>query len=156
MSKISQNVVDLSKAISPAIKIEVADGMATTTVEKDLYLKNLPEGLTKETIEKVQDYNSVYFAATAKAFGEAAIPVLKENKKIDSISADFPMIGKDNWAVNIDRSKEYPNPKGGEPTTTFGAMSFKLETQAARGSRGVIKHIREEMAVAALAALGGK
>ena len=156
MSKISPAITALSSIVAAGIKINVADGIATTVVEKDLYLKNLPPEVTEDQAKALQAYNSEYYAASAKAFGEAAVPVFKANKKIESISADFPLIGKDNWSVGIDRSKQFPNPQGGEPTTQYGAMSFKLETQAARGSRGVIKHVREEISATALALLGGK
>ena len=156
MSKAAQVNVDLTSKIAAGITIKVADNIATTVVDKDLYLNNLPEALTVDHVKALHEYNSEYFAASAKAFGEAALPVLKEHKKVDTITADFALAGKDNWAVGIELSHQYPNPKGGEPTTQFGAMSFKLETQAARGSRGMIKHVREEISTAALAMLGGK
>lgn len=155
MSKITPEVQTLSDKLAKAIKIEVKDGAAKTTVEADQYLANLPEGLTEAQIKLKQNYDGQFFAAASKAFGEAAIPVLKKHKDIDQISAAFPLYGKDAFSVSMDRSKTYPNPAGGEPSTTYGVLSAKLETQAARANRGLIKHIREELSESALKAFGG-
>ena len=156
MSKAAAVNAELYAKAKAGITITVADGIPATIVEKGMFENNLPATVTKEQAKDYEEYRSEYFAATSKAFAETALPVFNEHKKIASISADFPLLGKDNWSVGIDRSKQFPNPQGGEPTTQFGAMSFKLETQAARGSRGVIKHVREEISAAALALLGGK
>ncbi len=156
MSKVSSVNAELKALVTPGINITVADGMAKSVTEKGMFIKNLPSEITEEQALIYEGYRSEYMGATAAATADLSLPIFQEHKNITSIAVDFPLVGKDNWSVGIERSHDYPNPKGGEGTTTLGAMTFKLETHAARGSRGVLKQVREETAAAYLAALGGK
>lgn len=151
IAKISPAVLKLSETIAPAIKI-AKDG--TVEVEKELYLNNLPEGLTKETLEQVQGYNSDFFAATAHAFGHAGIKHMKTHKDAQVLSASFDLVGKDTWSVGIERQKSFPNPADADkPITSYGVVTGKLEVNEARFKVGQLKQVKIELGDAALKAL---
>jgi hypothetical protein len=156
MSKISESVLTLSEKLSKGITIVVDKDGATTTVAPDLYLANLPEGVTEDQIKAVQGYNSDFFAASVKAFGDSSLDALKKHKSLEEVHGAFPLYGKDMFNVNVSRSETSTTPGTGVPVTKYGVVSAKLVTYDARSNRGAIKAIRDELSASALAAFGEK
>lgn len=149
--KINAEVIKLSDLIKPGIKIAKD---ATVEIDPELYTKTLPEGLTKETVEQVNQHNSNFFAATTHAFGHTAVDHMKKHKDVEVLSASFPLLGKDTWNVGIDRKKTFPNPANpDQPIESYGVVSAKLEINEARLKVGQLKQVKLELGEAALKAL---
>lgn len=106
-STIKQDILDLSASLTKVMTIDSKTG--SVTVEPETYVKLLPEGLSKEQVIQVQDYNSRLAAAAAHAVGMLAIPVMKKNKDLDRASMSMGTVGKDTLSVNFDRSRQVPS-----------------------------------------------
>ena len=151
----------MSKSITPEIKelsekiakgVSVKDGKIE--IDANTYVQTLPENLSVEQVKAVADHNSNFFPAATLAVGHAAIEAMKKDKKLDSLSAEVPLIGKDHFDLTIERSRTFPNPQGGEASTTWGNVKASLVTQSARASRGVMNNVRDELSAEALKAFG--
>lgn len=155
MSKVNQDVLDLSAKYRAGITIEVKDGQAVTTVADAMFMSNLTEA--EAAAIKVADHaKSTAFPAFTHAFGQASEEFLKKNKKIEAVSAELKLSGKDTWAVNYKRSEETTNPfdKSAAPVTKYGVVTAKLTTHDARPKIGQLKAVIDEIGVSALAAFG--
>jgi hypothetical protein len=151
---ISASVAALSKVLSE--QIEIKDGVAT--IQKDAYVGSLPENLTKEMIQHVNHYNSDFYPAVTHAFGEKVIAAMKKDKKLDSITLSTPLMGTDKFELKIDRTRTFPNPSktgDGEPVVKYCVITPNLITQGARGNRGEMSIVREELSEMAMKALAG-
>lgn len=153
-SKIPAAITTLAGAIAAGMTVAVDGAVAAVTVAPDLYTKNLPVNVTEEAAKALHEYSSNFYAAAAKATGDVALDTMKKHKKVEEVAAEFPLLGKDVWAVKVERSATNRNPGTGEEVVSYGALSGKLVTQDARGNRGLIKHVREELQASALAAFG--
>ena len=121
MSKVNKDVIELSEKIKAGLSVNVADGVATTTVDDGLFMANLPETVTKELVETYEGYRSTFMPAATRAFGQVALETAEKHKKIDQVSAEFKMHGKDTFGVNFSRSESYRNPADAtaEPITKW-------------------------------------
>lgn len=117
---IKTEVAELAEKLSSTFKIE-KDG--TTVVSGDPYVDNLPEGISKDTVSKVQDYNTAFIAGSALAFGQAAIASMASNKKLDQATGTFTMVGKDIVTHSVQRERSARNPADGETIVKLGAMT---------------------------------
>lgn len=153
-----------NKSISPEIKelsakLDTGVSFNDGKIEFDAnaYLQTLPEGITVDQVKALHDHNATFFPAATLSVGKVAIEAMKKDKKIDSLSVEIPMYGKDHFDLTIERQRTFPNPQDKEKsTTTFGNVKASYTVQAARGSRGAMNSVRDELSAAALAALGGK
>lgn len=149
-TKISAEITALKEQITG--KLSIVDGKFV--IDPNTYVETLPEDISVEMIKKVHDHNSNFFPAVTMAAGELAIASMKKDKKLDSMSLEVPMINKDHFDVTIERSRSFPNPQGGDAITNWGNVKASLVTQSARGSRGVMNHVRDHLAAEALKAFG--
>jgi hypothetical protein len=153
-SKISHVVTDLAKELGKHITYE-DDKMHISAIA---YLETLPEGITKEIIADVHKHNSHFYPAATLAFGHAAEKTLKANKKLDEVTLNVPMYGKDSMDLKYSRSKEMFNPSAAEGSpktfTRYGYVEAKLVVQSARQSLGAMGHVRSELAAEAMKAFG--
>ena len=156
MSKVNADIVSLAAKIKAGIAIEVKDGAAVSTIDEKLFLANIPETLTEDTVKAVKHYESTFYPAATLAFGEAAQEVLQKNKKVESAAGEFKLHGKDTWKVNYARSEVTTNPfnKEAAPVTKYGVVTAKLKTQDARPAIGQLNAVIEEIGASALAAFG--
>ena len=68
-------------AMAATLAEQIEVNATASTIAADAYVKTLPEGITLETVQKIQDHNAVFFPAVTKAFGEKAIDAMKKDKK---------------------------------------------------------------------------
>ena len=131
-------------------QIEIKEGAAT--IAADAYVKSLPDGLTLDTVKKLQEHNAVFYPAVTKAFGESAIEAMKADEKIEVLDLAVPMVGDDAFNVNFKRSYEHMDMATKEMKTSYGGLSASLTVQAARHNRGAMSAIKNDLKAAALAA----
>lgn len=149
-SKISSEVQALATKIKSHIKL---DG-DKVTVPTDLYVTTLPEELSEETVKAVQKHNSFFFPAATLAVGDIAVAAMKKDKKLEAVTGEFKMVGRDHFDVTINRTKETRNPSNGETSTVYGAVSASMTTHSAKVSRGEMSHVKQHLQEAALKAFG--
>jgi hypothetical protein len=137
-------VVELAGKIGKEITLS-NDGVAT--VPDDLYVRNMPEGVTEESVRAHQKYDTQFVAASALAFGEAANKVAKKHKDLAESSLTVKTVGRDNIEVNWQRENTRPNPQvKGETITTFGRTTVAINQFADRGSSGDLSKVRKIIA----------
>ncbi|EKD22716.1 MAG: hypothetical protein ACD_84C00001G0008 [uncultured bacterium] len=154
---IKQHILDLSAEIAKGLKIDPKSDVVT--VEEGLYVKLLPENLTKEQVIAVQEYNTRIAAAALHAVGTMAIPVMKKNADMKNISMSMPTVLKDSISVRIDRSRQVPDRDENNQVVgtkeKFGS-SFVEYCMYGVGSRGQIKAVKTLLSEQAMAAFGTK
>lgn len=151
--ELKPEVIALAAALTNKMSFDKAN--AAVVVEKDAYTSTLPEHLTAEVVKQVSDHNVTFVAAGAKAFGDMAQAAMVEDKKIDRLTATFPMTGKDKTEMSYDRTVTTPNlAVPGESITKFGVLKAKV-TFAADNNAGQYKAVRSQLKELAEAALGG-
>ncbi len=152
-SKIPAPVLALAEQLSK--KIAIVEGKLT--IDADAYVTTLPESLSVEQAKAVQEHNTHFYPAVTKAAGDIAVAHFKKEKKIDQLDLEVPLLGKDHFDLTFERSRDFPNPQDkANPIKVWGNVKASLTTQAARGSRGVMNTVRDELSEAALKAFGGK
>lgn len=149
-SNIKEDVIELSKAIKPHLKIteepnDPSRGLAV--IEGDVYVANLPEGVTVDLIKKVQAYDSLFIAGTTHAFGEAGIKHLEKHKGQDRVTLSVPTVGKDTMDFDLRRSSTYPSPQGkpGETITKFASVTAVHTVHGTRNI-GDLKKVKTHLA----------
>ena len=155
MSKIHQDILDLSAKFRTGIAIEAKDGVAVTTVTDTLFQDNLSEE-DAAAVKRADQVKSTTFPAFTHAFGQASEEFLKKNKKIDTVSGELKLGGKDTWAVNYARTESFRNPASPDaaPIVKHGVITAKLTTHDARAKIGQLKAVIEEIGASALEAFG--
>lgn len=147
--EVKKEILELSEKISSGITISAKE--KTATAEKDIYEKNLPEGLSMDTVRSVRDYNTTFVAAGAHAFGNAAVAAMNKHKNLDSLNVDVSMGDKDSVSYSIQRSKtsvDHLHNKGQE-ITKYGVLTTSMEVNAGKNS-GQLKVARAQVGALAM------
>lgn len=150
--EVKADVAALSDAIKAGITIDAK--AATTKIDENVFMKNAPEGLTAETFDAVRNYRTSFVAAGALAFGQAAVDAMSGNKKLEQLSLDIPMDGKDAAHYTVDRKKvtiDQIHNKGAE-IVKYGVVTTGLTVTAGKNT-GQLKVARAQVGAMALAAL---
>lgn len=148
MSEIKAEVLALSEKLAAGI---TADATGVFTADALAYANNLPEGITKETLEALSEYNKQFIPAAAHAVGLKGIEVMSANKDLQDVSCFFPSVNKDGFDFKMNR--ETPGINGADPS--YGSMRAKVVIHAA-GNRGQYAKVKTLMSEKAAAAFGAK
>lgn len=132
--------------------IEIKDG--TATIAADAYVKSLPEGITLEQVQTLQEHNATWFPAVTKAFGTKAIEAMKSDPEMSSLTLTVPLVGEDKFDATFSREYTYTDTKTKQQKTAYGGLNASLTVQAAQQSRGAMGAVRRELKEAALTAFG--
>jgi hypothetical protein len=145
-----EEVVNLSAKIEAAIMIDTDAGIIKEKEPGKVYEQNLPDGLTLDLVEKINNYDTVFVAAGAHAYGNMAIKAMAENKGLKQVTGELKTIDKNKASYSVERSKEYVNHlQGGEKTTKYGVTTTSYEIKAGKNS-GQLKTVKNELAELAL------
>lgn len=147
---ISEEAKQLAAEVGKAITVG-KDGVVA--VEENLYKRMLPDSLSMDQAKAFQKHNANFYAATALAVGEAAIPFMKKNAKVELVKADFPTVGRSHWEVSVARDGEVRNVSTGEVSKVFAPLSAKLTTAGSKHNQGDLQHIRKMLSERAKAEL---
>ena len=149
-SKLNENVSKLAEAIYAEMEVS-SEGAAS--VKSNVYVTNLPDGITEEVVEDLSKYNKEFVAAGTMAFGKKAIEAMS-GSKLDRAVCQIGMGKHDHVDLVMDRSKVYQNHlAGGAEVVKYGAMTVGYEVNAGKHSgqlKAVLNEIKE-LAAAALA-----
>lgn len=150
---IKTDTQDFADKIAKEIKIDKA---GTATITEGVYVANLPEGITEETITAVRSYDTNFAAASLLALGRNAAEAMKKNKELDTVALSIPATGKDSFELQYKRSKEKTvTAEDGSVSneTRYGAAQVRFDMYGT-GNRGQLKAVKENLAAEALAAFG--
>ncbi len=148
--EISEDVKALANSIKE--KIEIKEGVVAA--DDKIYKDSLPEGITMDHVKQLREHNSKFFPAASLAVGELAIKEFKKDNKLETVTASFPMGGRDHFDVIFDRQKETRNPSTGETSMKYAALGASMVVHAARASRGAMSVVKAHLDEAARAAYG--
>jgi hypothetical protein len=153
--KLKPTTTELAESIKKEITIDPKSGVGTITAGH--YAATLPEGVTAELIEKIQDHNTQLVAAAGLAFGQLSEDVLKKNKELPRTTLELPTIGQDRFNYTYDRTSQVPDrtadgvvgTKSVHGTLTVGYKTFGTK------SRGELLKVKKMLAEDAAKAFGG-
>ncbi|EKD89542.1 MAG: hypothetical protein ACD_33C00045G0009 [uncultured bacterium] len=138
------------KHLSDAIKTNLkADGSSIKETEThSAYIANLPEGITKDTVEDISKYNSKFVTAAHIAVGELSSEIMKKDKSVETVEAEIGYFGKnDSLSITVNREKTYQNylAKDGDPKEVVKhlVMNTTATIHSAKGSS--LKSVKESM-----------
>lgn len=128
--------VDVSKIeTAESNKILKVDGsnanVAKVAIDDSFYKDNLPEGISIDTVQKVNKYNKEYLKTVAKSSVDFGATVLEKNKEVDSVVFVAPFMAEGITktsslvTVQVDRLKKIVAP-GQEPVFRPG---FKMNVK---------------------------
>lgn len=149
LEKVPANVIELAGAIKSGLTFD-AEGVGSAA--DDLFEKNLPEGLTLDTVKQVQDTVLNFADATTLALGEAGLKHLQDNKDLKSVSVKIKA-GRDAISSEFFREVDRRNPANGETFKKYGTATTKLSSGVGAG-RGNYKKIQEDLSSRAAAVFG--
>lgn len=152
MATVNDQVSNLAAAYKNAgIQIDAATKVGA--VAPTVYVDNLLEGLTAETIELVRKNDSLHLAAAAKAVGEASMEACVANKELNDVTTYIPMTGKDTMKIAYQHFAvvNKPGSSDGEKIEKHGSVRAQFDMYGESGSRGQLAAVRDELAAAALA-----
>lgn len=139
--------------------LEVDHKTGAMAFAANTYVDVLPEGITAETIKKINDHHSTLAAAGTLVVGEAGVGVMKKIKSLDRVEATLPMVGKDAVKFSFQRERQVNVPgQKGQPNTTktvYGASNAQFEMYADHPV-GELRKVRESLAMDAMAAFASK
>jgi NADPH-dependent glutamate synthase beta subunit-like oxidoreductase len=151
--EIKKEVVEMAALIKADLKIDASTGVGVTSAA--LYEQLLPEGLTMDQVKALQDHNSTVFAAAALAVGESSIPLMKDNKDLEKVTAEILVGHKDKIKINFDRERSFPDQQTKGTITKMGQVNIGYDMYGTK-NRGEVTKVKNFLTEMALEALGGK
>lgn len=148
-TKKNEAVLSLAEKILADLEINKDTGIVTEKVST--FEANLPEGLTKELVNQLDDYNVNYVAAGVRAFGTISTNTMSGAKKLAQTTGTLAMGEYNKLNVTCDRTKQFPNTlsESKEPVIKYGHVTATLEVRAGKNS-GALKAARAAIAELAL------
>jgi hypothetical protein len=142
--------IDKYREMVDSIKdhLEVHNGTIKEKEFHSAYDDTLPEGIDKETIEKVSKHNNAFNLATHIALGEVATDIFLEDKSVESVTAEVGYFGSnDKIQSTIHREKEYINhmAKDGEPNKINKNLVFNTTVVSVSNKGYGLKSIKKAM-----------
>lgn len=136
----------LANSILEYLKSE--DGTITETESHGAYNKNLPEGITPDTVEALSNYNAKFVSAAHAAVGEMAADIFAKDKKRENVQAQIGFFGKnDTIEIDVSRKETFTNhyAKEGEPKEVVKPL-FMSTTVNIKSAKGIgLKAIKQEL-----------
>ena len=151
MANINSTILNISEIIAGQLQCDA--NLGSINAAEDTFQKTLPEGLTMEMVNKVANHNTNFVAGATHAFGTAAMQLMKDNSKLDTVIGSMNMGGEDQLSLNYMRSKEMHIPGKDEKITKYGVTTVSYEVKAGKNG-GELKKVRTELNELALAAFG--
>lgn len=142
MSKdINPSTIELSKKFAD---LQIGEGGHVTVANaKTIAVETLPEGVSKDTLSKIQTHRDSLVAAATLALKDVGFDYLKKNPSVPEVLLKFPY-GSDTAAVRIKREKDIRNVQTGEVSKVHGSVGVAFKVSA-RPNRGELKKVCVEI-----------
>ncbi len=127
------HVVELANAIKPSVKIDPETGIGEVTGKH--YIEHLPDGITEDTVTRLNEYDATFAAAVTRAVGEVSVDLCAVNKDLAKTTVTCPMGGQDKLKTVFNRTTTRPGERdektGERPTiTTHADMVTSIDKHA--------------------------
>ena len=122
--QIQAEVTKIAELMRPLISFD--DAGQATLVDSEVFVKNLPEGITAEQVTQLGDYTRNFIAGTTTAL-DVAIPKFVENAGLERMKLSVPTVGAHNSIdFTIQRERISHNPANGEQVTNYGHVTVAV------------------------------
>lgn len=155
-------VLELEKQLDKEVTAAGINDKGRSKVGRDVFVKNLPEGVTEKLVKTLAEYEEDYAAASLKVAGAHAEKFHsdKKNKDVAKSEFSFGMVGKDSVRVSYVPSREVPDMSEGAAkdarVMAYGVTRVQIDKFATRGKAGSVAQIRDSIAASAREAFQGK
>lgn len=153
MAAINDTIISISTTVAANLTGDKDTGSITAAA--DTYEKTLPQGLTMDIVNQVAEHNTNFVAGATHAFGQMAMGLMSENKKLDTVIGQMTMGGEDSLNLHYTRSKEMHVPGKDDKITKYGVTNITYEVKAGKNG-GELKKVRTQLNELAFAAFGSK
>ena len=150
-SELSDDLVNLKNTIGKELTIDESGVIAQAN---ETFLSNLPEGVTKEMVKKVDAARERFYTASGAAAGELAVPAFKEHKDLKQVTFVTTAGHGHKVTHNITREVQGTNSLTGKDYHNYGVLSTKVTISGAKATTGSLGKVRAAVGAAAAAALG--
>jgi len=106
---------------------------------ENTFKDTLPEDLTVETVQKVQDHLKDFTGQFAKTVGIEGAKAMSEDKELNSVSAGL-VVGRDRVEVNVQREQVVND------ETHLGYTDLKYTMDFGEGDTSIANQVREHNA----------
>nr|DAF08035.1 MAG TPA: hypothetical protein [Caudoviricetes sp.] len=150
-SELSEDLTSLKDTIVKQLTI---DGSGVIAQAEETFLSNLPEGVTKDMIKKVDAARERFYTASGAAAGELAVPAFKEHKDLKQVTFVTSAGNGHKVTHNIAREVQGTNSLTGKEYHNYGVLSTKVAISGAKATTGSLGKVRAAIGAAAASALG--
>lgn len=152
----SLNLSDEVKRISEGLQkgLKVGDD-GIIAADKELFKGLLPEDISLETLKRVQQFSSDFYAGAVHATGTLGEAYLKKHKNVDKVSLEKLALGKDSVRIQYDRQTEVSSPRTG-PVAKHGWLTGKYTAAASSNGAAQVGRIRSHFAELGAELFGGE
>lgn len=103
------------------------------------HLERFGEGVTKEMIHKVNEYDKDFIVAGTRAFVTASHNASKENPDVKEFHTVFDKTDKNSLSMGLSVEKTYPIPNSTETVTKYGRVQITSTHSAEKATSGLLK-----------------
>ena len=147
--QIQAEVTKIAEIMRPLISFDESGN--PELIDKEVFVKNLPEGITAQTVTELGEYTRNFIAGTTTTL-DVAIPKFVENKKLDRMKLTVPMVGAHNSIdFTMQRERVSHNPATGEEITNYGHVTVAVNQGHTGSVFKTAHHALRDLARAALA-----
>ena len=147
--QIQAEVTKIAEIMRPLISFDESGN--PELIDKEVFVKNLPEGITEKTVTELGEYTRNFIAGTTTAL-DVAIPKFVENKQLDRMKLTVPMVGAHNSIdFTMQRERVSHNPATGEEITNYGHVTVAVNQGHTGSVFKTAHHALRDLARAALA-----
>ena len=147
--QIQAEVTKIAEIMRPLISFDESGN--PELIDKEVFVNNLPEGITAQTVTELGEYTRNFIAGTTTAL-DVAIPKFVENKQLDRVKLTVPMVGAHNSIdFTMQRERVSHNPANGEEITNYGHVTVAVNQGHTGSVFKTAHHALRDLARAALA-----
>jgi hypothetical protein len=138
-------VIELSEKIAPDV---IQDGNKFT-VHKEVFTKNMPDGVTPDSFKAASEYSNAFASASTRAVGLMALEYLATNPDTKDAELKASMIGG-HVEATFERERTFPAIKeGGKDIVKPGYTVVKMVNTGMKGATSVMTPTHQALAARA-------
>ena len=122
--QIQAEVTKIAEIMRPLISFDESGN--PELIDKEVFVKNLPEGITAQTVSDLGEYTRNFIAGTTTAL-DVAIPKFVQDAGLERMKLSVPTVGAHNSIdFTVQRERVSHNPANGEQVTNYGHVTVAV------------------------------
>lgn len=142
------DLVELKNRLNAVKSVDKETGVIT--LPKDAFFTHAPEGVTAEAYGATRQYEDLFAQASSLLAAETAVDLFKENKKLETVTLQADIWGKDTFSRAVNRQGSSRNPKTQEVTTYAGALDTRKWARVSTRTQAEDDQIKKHLKALAL------